>query len=236
MVGADVAAALIDFARSENATQVVLGASQRSRWEELTQGSVINRVIRLSGSIDVHVISSARDDGDGDERARRLPAASLVLSPLPPRRQAWGWAAGATGLPLLTVVLANTRSHVALPSVLLLYLLVGMGVAVVGGLFPSLAAVVAGFLLAHWYFTPPLYHWTIAEAENLLALLVYLVAAGMVSVLVDRLGRSRLTAERARAETEAMAALAGSLADRVGSGRGARAQRRQTRSAAAVAA
>ena len=67
----DVAAALVDLARAENATQIVLGASARSRWRELFSGSVINRVIRLSGPIDVHVISRpAEPDG------RRRPAAA----------------------------------------------------------------------------------------------------------------------------------------------------------------
>src|SRR5207248_4399594 len=50
--GSDVGAALVDFARAENATQIVLGASHRSRWAELTKGSIINRVIRSSGPID----------------------------------------------------------------------------------------------------------------------------------------------------------------------------------------
>ena len=50
ITGADIAAVLTDFARAENATQIVLGATRRSRWQELTQGSIINRVIRLSGS------------------------------------------------------------------------------------------------------------------------------------------------------------------------------------------
>ena len=43
----DVANALVDLARSENATQIVLGASDRSWWRQLLSGSVINRVIRL---------------------------------------------------------------------------------------------------------------------------------------------------------------------------------------------
>jgi two-component system, OmpR family, sensor histidine kinase KdpD len=57
VVGADTAGALTDFARHENATQLVLGASRRSRLQELLHGSVINRVMRLSGSIDLHVIA-----------------------------------------------------------------------------------------------------------------------------------------------------------------------------------
>ena len=49
VVASDIAAALAELARVENCTQLVLGASRRSRWAELTRGSVINRVIRLSG-------------------------------------------------------------------------------------------------------------------------------------------------------------------------------------------
>jgi two-component system sensor histidine kinase KdpD len=58
VVGADVAEALVDAARSLNATQIVMGASRRSRWARLTRGSVIGRVIRESAvGIDVHVVS-----------------------------------------------------------------------------------------------------------------------------------------------------------------------------------
>ena len=58
VVGADVAEALLDAARSLNVTQIVMGASRRSSWQRITRGSVIGRVIRESGvGIDVHVIS-----------------------------------------------------------------------------------------------------------------------------------------------------------------------------------
>ncbi len=58
VTGADPADALVRFARAENATQILLGSSHRSRWAELTKGSVINQVIRAAGPIDVHVISA----------------------------------------------------------------------------------------------------------------------------------------------------------------------------------
>ena len=63
VVGNDVASELVDFARAHNATQVVLGSSRRSRWAELVHGSVINRVIRRAGPINVQVMSheGARD-------------------------------------------------------------------------------------------------------------------------------------------------------------------------------
>jgi two-component system sensor histidine kinase KdpD len=165
----------------------------------------------LSGPIDVHVISSAQ----AEERPTgpRLPIPKFALSPLPPRRQAIGWIVAAVGLPLLTLALANLRGELGLPSVLLLYLVLVVAVAAIGGVFPALAAAIAGSLLANFYFTPPLYRFTIAEFENFLALVLYLGGAGIVSVLVDRVARSRLDAAHARAEAAAMAALAGSLAE-----------------------
>src|SRR2546430_801419 len=67
----DVAGALVGLARTENATQLVLGASLRSRVSELLRGSVINEVIRQSGPIDVHVVS--RDDAPAGPRLPRMP-------------------------------------------------------------------------------------------------------------------------------------------------------------------
>ena len=58
VVGDDVAVALLDFARAENATQIVVGASSRGRWESFLAGEGIGaRVTRLSGHIDVHLVT-----------------------------------------------------------------------------------------------------------------------------------------------------------------------------------
>ena len=95
---------------------------------------------------------------------------------------------------------------------LLLYLVLAIVVALVGGALPAIVAVLGGFVLANWYFTPPFYGLHISDVENVLALVVYAVSAGIVAVLVDRVGRSRIRAARAQAEAEALASLAGSMA------------------------
>src|SRR6266511_982839 len=134
IVGDDVGKALIEFARAENATQLVLGASRRSRWVELTRGSVINRVIRASGPIDVHVISSEEPE---PEAAFHRPRGRRVL---PVRRQVTGAVVGLVLLPLLTVVMAGLRGNIGLPGVLLLYLLAVVGIAAIGGMWAALGA------------------------------------------------------------------------------------------------
>jgi two-component system sensor histidine kinase KdpD len=209
VTGADIAAALVGFARKENATQIVLGATSRSRWQELTQGSIINRVVRLSGTIDVHVIS--QDAAEGGARLVMPTPSRALLAPLPPRRRMTAFLLAAVGLPLLTVGLAAARDSVGLPSVLLIYLVAVLAIGAVGGALPALFAAVSAFLLANWYFTPPLYRFTVGERENVLALVVFVVAASLVSYLVDVAARRREELTRVRVEAEALARMAGSL-------------------------
>jgi two-component system sensor histidine kinase KdpD len=58
--GEDPARAIAGFAQEHQITQIVIGSSQRSRWQQLTGGgSKVARIIREAGSlgIDVHVIA-----------------------------------------------------------------------------------------------------------------------------------------------------------------------------------
>ena len=212
--GADVASALVAFARAENATQLVLGASLRSRWAEVTRGSVINRVLRLSGPIDVHVISRS-DAGDGGlvthaphGRHRRGRVSSL-----PPRRTMLGWGLALAGVPLLTLTLAQLRESVGLPTALLLFLTLVVGTAAAGGTWPAVVAAVVAFLASNWYFTPPYYRWTVAEGEHVAALVVFLTVALVVSRFVDAAARRAAEAAHARSEARTLAGLAATMGE-----------------------
>jgi len=204
VVGSDVAKALTDFARSENCTQLVLGASHRSRLQELWRGSVVNRIIRLSGTIDVHVISHAAGEG-GPVLAstRRRPSAGGLSM----RRQLAGWTVATVALLVVTAVLSGLRGSIGLPGVLLIYMLVVVVVAVVGGVWPAIGAAIVAFLLANWYFTPPIHRWTVDEAENVLALVVFVIVAAIVSTVVATASRRSADAVRARAEAEILVRL-----------------------------
>ena len=207
IVGADPSLALVDFARAERATQLVMGSSRRSRWSHLLRGSVINRVVRASGDIDVHIIST-RSEGEETVRAARPHGFSLGVS-----RQRQGVAAlfALATLPLLTLILAHERDRVSLGSDLLLYLLLVVLIAVIGGAWVASAAAIVAFLLVNWYFTPPIHTWTINDGQNVLALLVFLVVAAVVSALVTAAARRAIEAARARSEAASLVRLAGAL-------------------------
>ncbi|MDQ1460472.1 MAG: two-component system, OmpR family, sensor histidine kinase KdpD [Actinomycetota bacterium] len=207
IVGADPSMALVDFARAERATQLVMGSSRRSRWGSLLRGSVINRVVRASGDIDVHIIST-REEGEEPVRPRNPRRFSLGVSP---QRQTAAAVFALLALPILTIVLTNARDTVTLGSDLLLYLLLIVVIAAIGGAWVAGAAAVAAFLLVNWFLTPPIHTFTISDGENVLALTVFLVVAAVVSALVTSAARRALEAARARSEASSLVRLAGAL-------------------------
>jgi two-component system, OmpR family, sensor histidine kinase KdpD len=204
VVGEDIPRALLDFARGVNATQLVLGVSRRNRFAQGLFPGVGVTTTTLSGSIDVHLVT--HEQARRGRRRPRTPAGAL-----PARRRLAGFALAAAGLPLLTLLLANLRGTLALPSDILLFLVAVVGVALVGGLYPGLSAAVAGFLLLNYFFTPPFHRLTIAERENLLALVAYVVVAAAVSTVVDLESRRTREAARATADAEVLFTLAGNV-------------------------
>ncbi len=224
VVGADVAPALVQVARAENATQLVMGATHRSRLTEFVRGSVINSVIRgAGGALDVHVIAT-EIDAEADHPVPPAPGAGSsavrsatvrprrrLLSPLPLRRRLAAVLLTVVGFPLLTLLLTANRSHVDLATALSAYLVLVVVVAATGGVWPAALAAVAGFLLSNYYFAPPFHTLTIADARDVLALVVFLVAAGAVSALVDLSARRSAAAARARADAHMLARMAGRL-------------------------
>jgi len=75
--GEDVAATLLAFARAEDATQMVLGASRRSRLRTLLTGrSTPSRLAAAAGHIDVHLVGRDRLAVSGQRRRAAWPQAA----------------------------------------------------------------------------------------------------------------------------------------------------------------
>jgi two-component system, OmpR family, sensor histidine kinase KdpD len=204
VIGDDISEALLAFARAENATQLVLGASRRSWLATMLTGPGIgSKTIQESGDIDVHIVTH----GEMGRRGRLpRPARSVSLS-----RRIYGFALAAAAPPLITIGLASARGGLNLLSDALVFLVLVVVVALVGGLYPALFAAVVTSLLLNFYFIPPLDTFTIAEANNVLALVVFVAVAIAVSAVVDLAARRTRQAARANAQSETLATMAGSV-------------------------
>lgn len=145
--------------------------------------------------------STARRRRDAGPSGRRRNAG------LPRRRRGAGLVLAVVGLPALTGALVLLRDVLARESVLLLYLLAVVVVAVVGGLVPALLGALFAFLLANWFLTPPYNTLEVRDPTAFVDLVVLVVAALIVSVTVDLGARQQARAERNRLEARLLSRL-----------------------------
>ncbi|MFJ9559380.1 DUF4118 domain-containing protein [Streptomyces fuscichromogenes] len=205
VVGDDISAALLDFSRGVNATQIVLGVSRRRGWQYVFGPGVGATVARESGpDLDVHLITH-----DEVGKGRGLPVASGAR--LGRARVVWGWLVGVLGPALLTWLLTGAAPDVGLANDMLLFLSLTVAAALVGGLFPALASAVVGSLLLNWFFTPPVHTFTIADPKNIVAIAIFVGVALSVASVVDLAARRTHQAARLRAESEILSFLAGNI-------------------------
>ncbi|WP_371649723.1 sensor histidine kinase [Streptomyces mirabilis] len=205
VIGDDISSALLEFARGVNATQIVLGASRRHAWQYLFGPGVSATVARESGpDLDVHIVTH-----DEVAKGRGLPVARGAL--LGRSRIIWGWFTGVAGPVLLTLLLTHTDVDLGLTNDMLLFLTLTVAAALVGGLLPALASAAVGSMLLNWYFTPPVHHVTIADPNNILALVIFVAVGVAVASVVDLAARRTHQAARLRSESEILSFLAGSV-------------------------
>ncbi|MGW8749045.1 ATP-binding protein [Streptomyces sp. NPDC055794] len=203
VLGDDIPAALLDFARGVNATQIVLGSSRRKTWQYVFGPGVGATVARESGpDLDVHIVTH-----EEVAKGRGLPVARGAR--LGRSRSVWGWFVGLVGPVLLTLLL--NAVNLGLANDVLLYLALTVAAALLGGLYPALASAAVGSVLLNWFFTPPVNRITIADPRNILALAIFVGVALSVASVVDLAARRTHQAARLRAESEILSFLAGDV-------------------------
>ncbi len=186
------------FAADARATQIVVGKSTRSRWFELRHGSVVDRLVRETPGVAVHVMPL--------EEARPLSAPALRMPGKRGRSTDYAWTA--LMVAALTAAASGLSRLLDIGNVALLYLLPVMAAATLFGLRAGLFAGVASSLAYNYFFIPPTGTFTITDPENAVSVVVLLGVAVAISQLASRV---RAQADLAAASARSNATLAGFL-------------------------
>ncbi len=202
VVGEDPSDAILAFARAENATQVVIGASRRGRISTVLRPGVGERVVAGSGDIDVHIVS--HDYARTSERRAEVDNVGR-------RRRVAGFGFAALVPSALSLLLHLTKDLHGLPIEAMSLMVVVVATALIGGLAPAVLSAVVSALLLNYLFTPPLYTLTIAEPENVVTIAIFVAVGIAVASVVDNAARRTAEARVARAEADALTVLARSL-------------------------
>ncbi|MCV7301193.1 sensor histidine kinase KdpD [Mycobacterium barrassiae] len=201
VVGDDVPSALMDFARDENATQLVIGTSRRSRWARMFDEGIGAAVVQQSGSIDVHMVTHPE--------ARKASSWSWTA---PRQHHLTSWLAAIvvpSAVCALSVLVLDPVLDVGGESAL--FFVGVLVVALLGGVAPAALSAVLSGLLLNYFLIEPRYTLDIARPDNAITSVVLLAVAVAVAVLVDNAAKRTREARRASREAELLALFAGSV-------------------------
>jgi two-component system, OmpR family, sensor histidine kinase KdpD len=194
--GEDPARALLDFARSVGATQIVIGSSRhKPLLGVLASPGVGARVVRDAGDMDVHMVPHPLV---GKSRPR------LSRGELNRKRVIGGFALAV----VLPVLVQLCTGELSLELTMLIQFAATIAVALVGGLWPAVVAAVWSSLMLNYFSAPPIDTLNISDPENLLALAIFLVVAVAVALAVDQSARRSREATKAGAEAATLSELA----------------------------
>ena len=79
--GRNIADSVLDYARANNFTHIVIAKSRRSRWSEWLRGSVTHQLIRHAGDISIHVIAERGRTGSTASRSCRGSSSHRITVP-----------------------------------------------------------------------------------------------------------------------------------------------------------
>jgi two-component system sensor histidine kinase KdpD len=195
LTGDDVVASVMDYARRNNVTQIVIGKSRDSRWRELMGLSLATAMLRQARGAAVHVVT------EGAEGEKEAPP------PRPRALNAVGWKGHLGALAFVAVAggLAGLIDQLASGANLaMIFLLSVLAAGIAFGLWPSLTAAAVAALVYNFFFLEPRLSLTIGHPADVLTFLVFFVVAMTSGWLT---GRIRDQARRTSARASAIASL-----------------------------
>jgi len=173
--GSSIQEAVLEYARKNNITKVVVGKPLKPRWQELWKGSIVDQFVYASGDIDVYVIS-AREGASSP----MLPKEWQPHSPL-------GRYMMALGLVFISTLLGVfIRGDLEPTNLVMLYLVSTVISAVFLGRGPSLLSAIAGVLAFDFFLVPPYLTFAVSDTQYVITFIVLFVISLVISSLTAR--------------------------------------------------
>jgi two-component system sensor histidine kinase KdpD len=178
----DFPSEIVRLARRENITQIVLGQSRAGILRRLFGRSLPDALMRRAGAIEIHVISNE------DAFQPAWPSLNLNLNA---KGLAVEIAAAAASVACAVVVGEALTTVLRLPNLSMIFLTAVLFCSVRFGTRAAVIASLASFVAYNFFFIEPIYTFTIAQPQELFALLIFLAVAVLTGSLAGRIRDQR---------------------------------------------
>jgi len=191
VTGTSVAEALIDYALKNNITKVVVGKPAKPRWREFLRQPLVDQIIRLSGTIDVYVVSIASAERHDAKSAAGVPRQKKPVG---------SWPAYLKSLLLVlatTLVCQPAHRFLGPTNLVMIYLLAVVLAATRLGRKPAVLTAILSVLAFDFFFVPPRFTLAVTDSEYLVTFAALFTVGVVISTLVSQ-ARERAEAIRVR--------------------------------------
>ena len=187
LTSVSVSEALIDYAVKNNITKIVVGKPTKPRWREFLRQPLVDQIIRLSGSIDVHVVSISQE-----------PSGAAKGVPRQKKPAPWSGYLKSLLLVLATSLLAEPAHHYLAPTnLVMIYLLAVVLAATRLGRKPAILTAFLSVLAFDFFFVPPRFTFAVTDTEYFITFGALFTVGVVISTLVSQ-SRERAEAIRER--------------------------------------
>jgi two-component system, OmpR family, sensor histidine kinase KdpD len=192
VTGTSVAQALVDYAVRNNITKIVVGKPAKPRWREFLRQPLVDQIIRLSGTIDVYVVSIASGERDAAKPAvAQAPEAQL-------KPGLWGAYLKSIVLVLATTLICQPAHRFLGPTnLVMIYLLAVVLAATRLGRRPAVLTAFLSVLSFDFFLVPPRFSLAVSDSEYLVTFAALFTVSLVISNLVTQ-ARERAEAIRVR--------------------------------------
>jgi two-component system sensor histidine kinase KdpD len=201
LVGRNVAEEIAGFAKQRNVRRIVVGKPGRSLGQGILSRNPVDQLVRISGDVDVYVIA-----GEAGEQRE----AAYVIRPERIRLSDYGTAV--LYLVLATLACFAMYPYFDLSNLIMVYLLGVMLTATECGRGPAILSSVLSVLAFDFFFVPPRFSFTVAEAQYIVTFVVMCLVGLVISHLAAGMRQQTTLARLQERQAAAMHGLSRQLA------------------------
>ncbi|CEK10413.1 DUF4118 domain-containing protein [Legionella hackeliae] len=200
LTGFNVVKTVLDFAHDQNITQIMIWKHIRTRWRDLFLRSLADEILRYSEEIDVYIMTGDRQVKKQEKKYKKRSPWVIYLASL------------------VIVTLTTMINYLLYPvlsasNLIMVYLLGVTGIALFGRVGPSILGSVLSIFAYDYFFSPPLYTFSIPNLNYSFTLLVMLIVTQVISQLIIITRRQMAAARLHARQTSALYELSKQLSN-----------------------
>ena len=213
LTGDNIAEEILELARKRNVSQIIIGKPDHSRFWDMVHRSVVDKVIRRSQGISIHVIPGSQQEV---EQSRKSAGATVnhqgtnsqqlrTISVIP-------YIASMLMMILMYLIITPISSYLGVVNISMLFLLPVLFSAARWGRLPAVTTAAMGVLTFDFFFVPPTLTFTVADLRYLLSFAIFMLVGLITGTLSARLKKQVDYSRQRESRVSALYALSKDIA------------------------